>query len=231
MSNYRAGIAVSISDDVIVRVPTDVDWWRGYISFVDPRYDTPSAEKSSAREQMLPLFLSLRGEIVFHYFNAQEKVEVHLAKHLPAEHHYHSVKDKRLFFAMYGGDYWLNAVFSNVEFWKGLHKAGTRGTFVLEVGCEHSIEFNGYEYSLYSAAWPAWYMLIATLNEECTLEQVYPDPAIIKPHSHNDGEGCESSLHFFCKNEGEMMNVARSSSFRERINTDNLDSSKDPWSI
>ena len=223
--------AVSISDDVVVHPPTDTDWWNGYRSFTEPRYDTPRAEKSSAREQILPLFLSLRGEVVFHYFNAQERAEKHLVKHLPSGHHYRTEEDKRLFFATYGGDYWLNAVFSNVAFWRGLHKAGSRGTFVLEVGCEHSIDFNGYEYSLYSAAWPAWYLLIASLSDECTLEKVYPDPAIIEPHKYNDGEGCESGLHFFCKHEGEMMHIARTSPFREKITLDSATSSQEYWQI
>ena len=217
MSNYRAGIAICISQNATLAVPQDEKWWDDYREAVIPRYDTPTAEKNSASRGLLPLFLYLRGEIVFHWMNACERGDPILAKHLPPEHAAHQEENRTLFYAMYGGDYWLNALFLRHNFWRGLQRAGTRGTFVLEVGCEHSIQFRGFSYSLYGAAWPAWYLLVATLDEHgCTLEQVYPDPEDIKPHIDNDEE-IESSLHFFWMYEGKMLEIATTSPHREIV--------------
>ncbi len=218
MSNYRAGIAVCNSDDVVLGIPSNDVWWEKYQELVVPRYDTPSCEKEAAVARLLPMFLHLRGEIVFHWMNASEKGDPILEQSLSPEHGAHQEENRSLFYAVYGGDYWLNALFSSLWFWEGLHQSGTRGTFVLEVGCEHSIEFKGFSYSLYGAAWPAWYMLVATLDDEqCVLEKVYPDPEIIKPHVETDGEDLGSDLHFFWKYEGKMMETAKSSIHRETL--------------
>ena len=220
MSNYRAGVAVCNGDDVVLVRPTDEFWWLQYQELVVPRYDTPSCEKEASKLQILPMFLHLRGEIVFHWMNAPEKGDPMLAQTLPQEHGAHQEDNRTLFYSMYGGDYWLNALFSSLWFWEGLHKAGTRGTFVLEVGCEHSIDFQGFSYSLYGAAWPAWYLLVATLDDDTwVLEKVYPDPEIIKPHVETDGEDLGSDLHFFWKYEGKMMTIAKTAPHREVLET------------
>ena len=220
MSNYRAGLAVCNGDDVVLMHPKDDTWWKTYQELVVPRYDTPACEKEAAKKQMLPMFLYLRGEIVFHWSSAIEKCDSILTKTLPKEHGAHKEENRSLFYGMYGGDYWLNALFSSLWFWKGLHKAGTRGTFVLEVGCEHSIEYKGFSYSLYGAAWPAWYLLVATLQDETwTLEKVYPDPELIKPHVETDGKDVESGLHFFCNDEGKMLEVSQNSPHREVLDS------------
>ena len=179
------------------------------------RYDTPKAE-IEASHSFLPIFLYLRGEVVFHWMNAAERGDPILAKQLPKEHAVHQVENRTLFYAMYGGDYWLNALFSSLWFWEGLHQAGTRGTFVLEVGCEHSIDFRGFSYSLYDAAWPAWYLLVATLEDQTwTLEKVYPDPEMIKPYVDVETEELGSVLHFFWAYEGKMLEIAKASPHRE----------------
>lgn len=216
MSNYRAGLAVCISQDTLLVPPKDIHWWDEYSALVTSRYDTPTSEKNASCAGLLPLFLHLRGEVVFHWMDAYKKGDPYLAS-LPKEHGAHADTNRTLMYAVYGGDYWLEALFSRSFFWKGLHKAGTRGTFILEVGCEHSISFRDFSYELYGAAWPAWYLLIARLGDTCTLEKVYPDPEDIKPHIQDRGEGCESGLHFFCKYKGKMLNVAVSSSYRETI--------------
>ena len=218
MSNYRAGIAVCNSNDVVLVAPKEQLWWARYQEFVTPRYDTPKSEKKAASLGLLPMFLHLRGEIVFHWMNACDKGDPIIAHSLPKEHDAHREENRTLFYAMYGGDYWLNALFSELWFWDGLHKAGTRGFFVLEVGCEHAIDFQGFSYSLYGAAWPAWYLLVATLTQKgWTLEKVYPDPELIKPHIETDGEGAESGLHFFSSYKGKMMDIAKTAPHRETL--------------
>ena len=217
MSNYRAGVAVCISQDAQLVAPKDEHWWKEYSSLITSRYDTPASEKEASCTGLLPLFLHLRGEVVFPWMDACEKGDPYLEASLPKEHGAHKETNRTLMYSMYGGDYWLDAICSCSFFWQGLHKAGTRGTFILEVGCEHSISFRDFSYELYGAAWPAWYLLVATLGDTCTLERVYPDPEDIKPHIQNRGEGCGSGLHFFWKYEGKMMDVAVSSSHRELI--------------
>ena len=218
MSNYRAGIAVC-NCDAILKSPKDEQWWKQYQNLVVPRYDTPKSEKEAASKRLLPMFLYLRGEIVFHWMNACERGDPILVQSLPKEHGALQEENRTLYYAMYGGDYWLNALFYELWFWEGLHRAGTRGTFVLEVGCEHSIEFQGFSYSLYGAAWPAWYLLVATLHDEkWILEKVYPDPEIIKPHIETDGAELESALHFFCKYEGRLLEIAKTAPHREILN-------------
>lgn len=216
MSNYRCGLAITNSDDVHVIPPKHAQWWDTYRERILDRYDTPQSEKDAAKMNLLPMFLYLRGEIVFHWSTASEKGDPILKQLLPNTHPFHKENNRSLSYAVYGGDYWLNALFSDLGFWDGLHKAGTRGTFILEVGCEHSIDFEGFTYDLYNAAWPAWYLLVATLTDGTwSLEKVYPDPNLIVQFREDDEVA--SDLHFFWKYEGKMIDIARTSEYREVI--------------
>ena len=97
----------------------------------------------------------------------------------------------RLFWDIYGGDYWLWYVWRNVgvdgrffPFWEKLHAAGTRGIFVLEVGSEQGVTFRDHtgqdvdhELCWNSGHWPGWYIEVADLRgDEVERFKVYDDP-------------------------------------------------------
>ena len=134
-------------------------------------------------------------------------------------------------FSAYGGDYWMHELYKNVAFWEGLHKAGTRGVFVLEVGSEHSISFDGFKYALYNqASCPAWFLIVADLRGETwTLEKVYPRVTDFK--EVKDDEEYGQDLHFYSKYENQMIEEALSNPHRETLTADILHRPSEPWFV
>ena len=325
MSNYKFGLAVAnsflLKDGSMgtVVVPTDVNWWEGFVPYMIDRYDTPKMEKEAVQKKLLPMFLYWEGEHIFHYSHAEriQKRDTFFREALPANHPIHNIpsaaelsalereyrtlkhelnvtSDTLLYeenmlelkeklskeddsfrikmekklklhlyseenrveleekqreltkkleplkeidfypidpFSGYGGDYWMNEVYKNVAFWEGLHKAGTRGLFVLEVGSEHSLSFDGFEYALYDkASCPAWVLLVADLRgESWTLERVYPRVTDLQ-NLDEDGEYGQD-LHFYSKYENTMIAEALANPHRETLTADILHRPNDPWYV
>ena len=77
MSNYKFGLAVAnsflLKDGSMgtVVVPTDVNWWEGFVPYMIDRYDTPKMEKEAVQKKLLPMFLYWEGEHIFHYSHAE----------------------------------------------------------------------------------------------------------------------------------------------------------------
>ena len=241
MSNYRFGLAVANHIGTIngmpgkIVSPTDDEWWTGLSQYICRRYDTPEFEKEAVQKKFLPVFLYWQGEDVFHYMHSERIAhkKAFYRRYLPKEHPIHRImKEDEYCLSAYGGDYWLNALCSNCEFWKGLHNAGTRGLFVIEIGCEHSIRFQDFEYALYGVhSNPAWYLIVADLRHdtEFTLERVYPRQEDVQGISADDY--LDSDLHFYTMYEGRIIKEAVSNPYRETISYDNLPNPLEPWSL
>lgn len=249
MSNYRAGLAIANEHTTIdampgrILAPEDERWWRGFIPFLTERYDTPEIEKKAAQAGFVPMFLYWQGEDVFHQFG-KERNDLRNAfyrSELPAHHPIHSYQyppDDAVGFSpesdpflSYGGDYWLNELCRNRAFWEGLHKAGTRGVFVTEIGCEHGVEFGGFNYEVSGAAWPAWFLIVADLRNEdgFTLERVYPRKELIA--SAGDEEEIGDTLHFYAQFPGRMIKEAMDNPNREAITAKELYRPEEPWYV
>jgi len=104
---------------------------------------------------------------------------------------------------------------------------------VIEIGWEHSITFQDYEYALYNNhSSPAWFLIVADLrrDETFTLERVYPRPEDL-PERTDDGEYHESTLHFFSKDQGKMIEEAMTNPNREAITAKELPRPTEPWYV
>ena len=142
------------------------------------------------------------------------------------------------YYSTYGGDYWLSAVWSCHAFWEGLHEAGTRGVFVLEVGSEHALHYKSshdsglnYTYDVPNAAWPAWFLVLADLRgDKVKINRVYPPSEFIDAALKEGGEH-ESSLHFFSAFRGKMIEQALSNPRRESITREEFGQETNPWYI
>ena len=141
-------------------------------------------------------------------------------------------------FLAYGGDYWMNELCRNPIFWEGLHKAGTRGLFVIEIGCEHSVTFQDYTYELYGIhSSPAWYLIVADLRREeyFSLERVYPRPEDLPaPKRDEDVDAeryLESTLHFYDRYKDHMIKEAMNNPYRETITAAELRRPEEPWYV
>lgn len=269
MSNYRTALAIANNTKSIVP-PNDESWWQGFTSFLTERYDTPQIEKAAAQEKCLPMFMYWEGEDVFpnnDFLDAEAYQQKLLFRNafymdkLPLNHPIHTGEyppDCDLFLN-YGGDYWLNEVFRNHEFWNGLHKAGTRGLFTVEIGCELSIEFQGFSYHAGdSALWPASFLIAANLKDEkqFSLERIYPRKELydsgaqqvkaaqektlknkIEQEEDFDEEaqveekGFDNSLNFFKKYAGKVIDEALCNPNRQPITLSELSCPDQPWSI
>jgi len=248
MSNYRVGLATAIRlGEGGIQAPRDAAWWAGYSNFVTECYDTPAIEKWRARHHKLPACLFVEGERVFHWYGGdlplseettlEEAVQAILDGAGPDSGHpalAWSAHPRQLWpalglhFSSYGGDYWLFAVWGNHAFWQGLHSAGTRGLFVLEVGCEYSETFLGYTYDFDEAAWPAWFLLLADLRGDTPLlTRIYPPTAPLEEaRARDEVEG--SALHFYSAFQGQMLRQALDNPLREPSPESRFEN---PWEI
>jgi hypothetical protein len=236
MSNYKPALAVANHPEGKLFTPEpEHPWWKSLSAGLQKRYDVSEIDKWRLGRNTLPLVMSIQGERSFQSFARDLEIPRNAEAELrrlqedagpdttcPVHGWSNPRADVVQLWRSYGGDYWLWSLWRCRDFWEGLHKAGTRGVYVIETGSEYSVEYDGYVYECTHLYWYAWFLVVADLRgNQVVLDYVYDDPSYVDSLRASGGEG---RVYMHERYAGSLMQHALGNPRREGVVPDRV-----PW--